>query len=65
VYKNPKKRKPDASNKGGSAMQPAASALDGTGVKLMKGEVGISETAVNGENFLKKKSGDVPVDLVG
>jgi len=46
-------------------MQPAASALDGTGVKLMKGEVGLSERAVNGEDFLKKKSGDVPVDLVG
>ncbi|KAK7006768.1 CCAAT-box-binding transcriptional factor [Favolaschia claudopus] len=48
VYKNPKKVKPNANNanvvvgkgKGASAMQPAASGLEGGGVKLMKGEMG-------------------------
>jgi hypothetical protein len=64
VYKNPKKVRPDASGKGGSAMQPAANTRDGTGVKLVKGIVGFSETAVNDEEFLKKKVEDVPVDLV-
>jgi hypothetical protein len=64
VYKNPKKVKPNQKGKGGSAMQPAASTSDGTNVKLMKGKVGSSEAAVNEEEFLRKKAGDVPVDLV-
>jgi ribosome biogenesis protein MAK21 len=49
--------------KGTSAMQPAASSLDGTGVKLMKGEVGDTEL-VNGLRFLRRRLEDVPVDQV-
>jgi len=72
VYKNPKKAKSGVNSanvgagkgKGTSAMQPAASAMDGTGVKLMKGEVGSLEL-MNGEKFLKRKLEDVPVDQVG
>ncbi|KAJ6500610.1 CBF/Mak21 family-domain-containing protein [Mycena sanguinolenta] len=70
VYKNPKKVKPNASNanvvigkgKGASAMQPAASGLEGGGVKLMKGEMGMLEERVNEGGFLRKKESDVPVD---
>ncbi|KAJ6546959.1 CBF/Mak21 family-domain-containing protein [Mycena capillaripes] len=70
VYKNPKKVKPNANNvnvvvgkgKGASAMQPAASGLEGGGVKLMKGEMGDLEERVNEDGFLRKKESDVPVD---
>jgi len=48
--------------KGASAMQPAASALDGMGVKLMKGEVGTWEGQMNDGEFFKKRAEDVPVD---
>lgn len=72
VYKNPKKVKPNANNanvvigkgKGASAMQPAASGLEGGGVKLMKGEMGDMEERVNEGVFLRKKESDVPVDQV-
>ncbi|KAG6916630.1 hypothetical protein DXG01_006126 [Tephrocybe rancida] len=62
VYKNAKKAKQDAGKaKGGSAMQPAASGLDGTGVKLVKGEV--EDTALMNEAaFLRTRVEDVPVD---
>ncbi|KAJ7261265.1 CBF/Mak21 family-domain-containing protein [Mycena haematopus] len=70
VYKNPKKVKPNANNanvvvgkgKGASAMQPAASGLEGGGVKLMKGEMGVLEERVNEGGFLRRKESDVPVD---
>ncbi|KDR71796.1 hypothetical protein GALMADRAFT_281643 [Galerina marginata CBS 339.88] len=68
VYKNPKKVKEGenagagagagAKGKGASAMQPAASALEG--VKLVKGELG--EAVLNEVAFLRKRVGDVPVD---
>lgn len=45
-------------------MQPAASGLDGAGVKLMKGEAVASEGRVNEQRFLKKRVEDVPVDQV-
>ncbi|KAG5721315.1 Ribosome biogenesis protein MAK21, partial [Termitomyces sp. T112] len=62
VYKNPKKAKQDVNKaKGASAMQPAASGLDGTGVKLLKGEVG-DATLMNEAQFLKTRAEDVPVD---
>ncbi|KAK0199068.1 CBF/Mak21 family-domain-containing protein [Armillaria mellea] len=60
VYKNPKK---STSTKGASAMQPAASGLDGTGVKLMKGDASGS-VLVNDAAFMKMKIQDVPVDEV-
>ncbi|KAI0825432.1 CBF/Mak21 family-domain-containing protein [Irpex lacteus] len=60
VYKNPKKPKP----KGASAMQPAASGLDGEGVKLVKGEAVGMEGTVNEEKFWKRRVEDVPVDEV-
>ncbi|KAJ6606393.1 CBF/Mak21 family-domain-containing protein [Mycena vulgaris] len=64
--------KPNANNanvvigkgKGASAMQPAASGLEGGGVKLMKGEMGDMEARVNEGVFLRKKESDVPVDQV-
>ncbi|KAF8191466.1 CBF/Mak21 family-domain-containing protein [Mycena galopus ATCC 62051] len=70
VYKNPKQVKPNANNanvvvgkgKGASAMQPAASGLEGGGVKLMKGEMGVLEERVNEGGFLRRKESDVPVD---
>ncbi|KAJ6620285.1 hypothetical protein B0H10DRAFT_2163550 [Mycena sp. CBHHK59/15] len=70
VYKNPKKLKPNANNanvvvgkgKGASAMQPAASGLEGGGVKLMKGEMGDMEDRVNEGSFLRRKEADIPVD---
>jgi ribosome biogenesis protein MAK21 len=74
VYKNPKKLKEGenvnesatAKAKGASAMQPAASGLDGTGVKLMKGEVlGGDGRLMNEDGFLRKKVEDVPADQVG
>jgi ribosome biogenesis protein MAK21 len=73
VYKNPKKLKAGenanesatAKAKGASAMQPAASGLDGTGVKLMKGEVLQGDGGlVNEDAFLRKKAEDVPPDQV-
>jgi hypothetical protein len=72
VYKNPKKVKANANNanvvvgkgKGASAMQPAASGVEGGGVKLMKGEMGDMEDRVNERDFLRKKETDVPVDQV-
>ncbi|KAH7920324.1 CBF-domain-containing protein [Leucogyrophana mollusca] len=60
VYKNPtKKSKP----KGASAMQPAASANDGIGVKRVKGEAR-DGVLVNDEKFWKKKVTDVAADEV-
>ncbi|KAG9312645.1 CBF/Mak21 family-domain-containing protein [Chiua virens] len=59
VYKNPKKQKP----KGTSAMQPAASATDSTGVKRVKGEVS-GGALPNDAKFWKKRVEDVPVDEV-
>lgn len=44
-------------------MQPAASGLDGTGVKLAKGEVMIAG-GVNEKSFLRRKEGDIPADEV-
>ncbi|GJE90310.1 CBF-domain-containing protein [Phanerochaete sordida] len=58
VYKNAKKPKP----KGASAMQPAATAADGTGVKLLKGEVAHGEAPVNDEKWWRRRAEDVPVD---
>jgi len=62
VYKNPKKVKEGEApgGKGASAMQPAASAVEG--VKLIKGEV--AQAMVNEAAFLKKKPQDVPIDQV-
>jgi ribosome biogenesis protein MAK21 len=68
VYKNPKKlraREGDADGvwlgKGPSAMQPAASGIEG--VKLVRGEVGYAgEEVVNEKAFLRKKRENVPVD---
>jgi ribosome biogenesis protein MAK21 len=46
-------------------MQPAASGIDNTGVKLLKGEVLSGALApVNGEKFWKKRAEEVPVDEV-
>ncbi|KAF8152290.1 CBF/Mak21 family-domain-containing protein [Crassisporium funariophilum] len=61
VYKNPKQVKTGEApgGKGASAMQPAASAIEG--VKLIKGEAG-HEEMVNASAFLKRKTKDVPVD---
>ncbi|KAI0683975.1 CBF/Mak21 family-domain-containing protein [Cytidiella melzeri] len=59
VYKNPKQPKA----KGASAMQPAASSIDGaSGVKLVKGEVASGEGPVNDERFWRRRVEDVPVD---
>lgn len=59
MYKNAKKTQ---TTKGASAMQPAATGLDGTGVKLMKGDH--NEARVNEDAFVKKREADVPVDEV-
>ncbi|KAH9916522.1 CBF/Mak21 family-domain-containing protein [Fomitopsis serialis] len=61
VYKNPKQPR----TKGPSAMQPAASAADGTGVKMTKGEV-VDEggMVVNEEGWWRKKVEDVPADQI-
>ena len=46
-------------------MQPSASAPDGTGVKLVKGEATAGRSApVNEEAWWKKRAEDVPVDEV-
>ncbi len=45
-------------------MQPAASGLDGEGVKLVKGEAVGMEGTVNEEKFWKRRVEDVPVDEV-
>jgi len=73
VYKNPKKIKTkdgedeaqaQSRGKGASAMQPAASGVEG--VKLIKGEIGFAgEELVNEKAFMRKKRSDVPVDQVG
>ena len=44
-------------------MQPAASGRDGTGVKLLKGEVE-NAALMNEAQFLKTRVEDVPVDQV-
>lgn len=64
VYKNPKKPS-NAKPKGASIMQPAAGASDGTGVKLMKGEIlGGAGVPVNEEKFWRRRVEDIPVDQV-
>ncbi|KAJ3983091.1 CBF/Mak21 family-domain-containing protein [Lentinula detonsa] len=62
VYKNAKKISPDAAKgKGVSAMQPAASGVEG--VKLTKGESATNDgLLMNEEKFLRKRPEDVPVD---
>lgn len=61
MYKNPKKPK----SKGVSAMQPAATSIDGaSGVKLVKGEVTNGEVPVNDEKFWRRRAEDVPADEV-
>ena len=46
-------------------MQPAASGIDGAGVKLLKGEVlSGALVPVNEEKFWKKRVEEVPVDEV-
>jgi len=45
-------------------MQPAASGLDGVGVKLMKGEAEDAEGRVNEDVFWRRREEDVPVDQV-
>jgi len=46
-------------------MQPAASGIDSTGVKLLKGEVlSGALVPVNEEKFWKKRTEEVPVDEV-
>ncbi|KAH9840749.1 CBF-domain-containing protein [Rhodofomes roseus] len=60
VYKNPKKPR----TKGSSAMQPAASAADGTGVKMTKGEVADEGGMVNEDSWWRRKVEDIPVDQV-
>jgi Nucleic-acid-binding protein possibly involved in ribosomal biogenesis len=74
VYKNPKKSKVNVNGvgtgtgagkaKGASAMQPAASGMDGVAVKLMKGETGDVEGRMNEDAFLRLRAEDVPVDQV-
>jgi len=59
VYKNPKKPKP----KGASAMQPGASASDGIGIKLLKGDSS-GGTLPNDEKFLNRRLKDIPIDEV-
>jgi len=50
--------------KGASAMQPAASDVEG--VKLIKDEIGFArEEPVNEKVFIRRKRSDVPVDQVG
>lgn len=63
MYKNPKKLS-NAKSKGASVMQPAASANNGVGVKLIKGEVLRGAGAPVNEKFWMKKMEDVPVDQV-
>ncbi len=73
MYKNPKKLKskeddPDhvgagRLGKGASAMQPAASGVEG--VKLIKGEIGyVGGELVNEKAFLTKQRTSVPIDQV-
>jgi len=73
VYKNPKKLKSkedDADHagagrlgKGASAMQPAASGVEG--VKLIKGEIGyVGGELMNEKAFLRKQRTSVPIDQV-
>ncbi len=67
MYKNPKKVKAGeagAKTKGASAMQPAASAFDGQGVKIMRVDADGASMRTNEAGFLRKKESDVPVDQV-
>ncbi|KAM6499394.1 CBF/Mak21 family domain containing protein [Amanita muscaria] len=67
VYKNPKKSKAGetgAKAKGSSAMQPAASGLDGLGVKIMKAEADGASMRIDEVSFLRKKESEIPVDQV-
>lgn len=68
MYKNPKKAKAGegggAKTKGASAMQPAASGLDGQGVKIMKADADGAFVGINEAAFLRRKESDVPVDQV-
>ncbi|KAL1740938.1 hypothetical protein HDZ31DRAFT_67426 [Schizophyllum fasciatum] len=70
VYKNPKKLKVDGrvavsgKARGASAMQPAASGVDGTSVKLMRGEVPGVAPLVTDSAFLRKREEEVPVDEI-
>ena len=43
-------------------MQPAATGVDGTGVKLTKGEAAHGEGPVNEEKWWKRRPEDIPVD---
>ncbi|KAF6756527.1 CBF-domain-containing protein [Ephemerocybe angulata] len=62
VYKNAKTRpKAGGEGKGASAMQPAASALEG--VKLRKGEQ-LDVQRVNERGFVERREGDVAVEEV-
>ena len=45
-------------------MQPAASALDGQGVKIMRVDADGASMRNNEGAFLRKKESDVPVDQV-
>ncbi|KAH8117031.1 CBF-domain-containing protein [Phellopilus nigrolimitatus] len=59
VYKNPKKQvKP----KGSSAMQPGASAPDGTSLRVVKGAQADGSGTMNEEAFWRKNVKDVPAD---
>ncbi|KAH9946569.1 CBF-domain-containing protein [Amylocystis lapponica] len=57
VYKNPKKPR----TRGPSAMQPSAAPMDGTSVKLVRGEAA-DAGLVNEEEFVRRRPEDVPVD---
>ena len=66
VYKNPKKTKTGegAKTKGASAMQPAATGLDGLSVKIMRTEADGASMRINEDAFLRKREADIPVDQV-
>ncbi|PFH49158.1 hypothetical protein AMATHDRAFT_5130 [Amanita thiersii Skay4041] len=66
VYKNPKKSKGDGSakTKGASAMQPAASGLDGQSVKILKMDGEGGAMGFHDNEFLQKGEQDIPVDQV-
>ncbi|KAF5331903.1 hypothetical protein D9611_008891 [Ephemerocybe angulata] len=61
VYKNAKTKPKTTEGKGASAMQPAASALEG--VKLRKGEQ-LDVQRVNERGFVERREGDVAVEEV-
>ncbi|TDL17071.1 CBF-domain-containing protein [Rickenella mellea] len=60
VYKNPKRPKP----RGSSAMQPAAAAQDGTGVRLTKGSQADGAAMLNHETFWTQNLKNISVDQV-